>query len=93
MDARDLKLAHIHDDDKNYRIRVCMPVALAITHMPGSVQVPCDECGEDVWMDPHMPLPDADVQIDGDVNLCFKCVGIHAAVAKEPVKWIGPGAS
>lgn len=88
--AMKVKLQYLHDDpEKNYRIRCCVPVRLAAVAVPGSIQVPCDECGDQVWLDPNMPLPNPDNEmIDGDVNLCISCTALHSMLSNQPVKWI-----
>lgn len=88
----DYKLQHIHDPDKNFRVRVCMLVSGVPYPFPGSIQVPCDECEQPIWLDPNQKLPEPEpgTVIHGDVNLCFSCFRFHASIDDEPVTWAGP---
>lgn len=67
--------ADFWNDDVNYRIRVCMPVALdpIIGFFTGSKVHQCDRCGEPIWVAEDQVIPPVDVKISGDVNLCADC--------------------
>jgi hypothetical protein len=64
-----------YDEDKNYRIRLCMLLTEAIAVAPGSKINPCDSCGELVWVNETQeipPLPEGMV-LSGDVSVCRNC--------------------
>jgi hypothetical protein len=85
----DLKLQHIHDDDQNWAIRLCMRVGEAEYVVAGSIQKPCEECGVALWYDPSQEIPEVPgVQMDGEVCLCFLCGAMHMQMEDEPIKWI-----
>lgn len=64
-----------YDDDKLYRLRLCMLVEEAVAVAHGSRIHPCDGCGQLIWVNETQvipPLPDGMVA-DGDVSVCRAC--------------------
>lgn len=85
----DVRLTFLHDDGKDYMIRVCMGLDEALITVPGSVVRQCEECDKDVWYDTRQtaPVPPEGVTIEREVVLCLNCTAIHAVLDKEPMKW------
>lgn len=80
----------IDDDDKNYRVRVCLRVSVNPTlgFLTGSVVGVCDDCGEAIWVDesqPIPPLPDG-ATIDGDLMMCIECLARRSEAADTKVQ-------
>lgn len=71
------------DDDRNYRIRLCMLVSEADLVMKDSKVYPCDSCDRPIWVHEAMTVPDADVEIHGDVKVCNQCMNYIIARAEE----------
>lgn len=87
----ELKLKHIHDDDQDWAIRLCMRVGDIEFVAPGSIQKRCEECGVMIWYDPNQRLPLVPgVTFVGEVSLCFPCGALHMAHDEAKVKWAGP---
>jgi hypothetical protein len=89
--AVELRLKHLHDDDKNYMIRVCMFVGEDDFTVEGSVVRQCEECDRDIWYATHQKPPVIIGQVsDGEVLLCLPCTLLHQAMDTEPAQWIMP---
>jgi hypothetical protein len=84
-----------YDDDKNYRIRLCMTILDADPRLvvAGSKIHPCDRCDTLIWVNESQavpPLPDG-MELHGDVSVCFPCaqaIRDHSEV--ESPSWLGP---
>lgn len=82
--------ADFYDDDKNYRIRMCMTIEQAVFVVSGSKVHQCDSCGTLIWVQENQVIPEADVRIDGDVALCLSCTQmVHRKTGEDP-NWLGP---
>lgn len=82
----------IHDPNRNYRIRICVKIAdnpLAGFITDSKVHV-CDSCGEPIWVREAQEIPDAEVRIDGDLELCLPCYEQVVADDPQPPQFLGP---
>jgi hypothetical protein len=88
----DYKLDYIHDPDKQYRIRGCVRVDQLKNPVEGSIQVPCDECGDMVWINPNQKVPEHPHSrpVDGDITLCMDCLRFHISIDADEPLWAGP---
>lgn len=87
----ELKLKHIHDEGRDFIIRVCMNVEDADRLVPGSIVRQCEECGRDVWFDANQERPIVPgVTFEAEVVLCLHCTALHQLYDSNPVLWVGP---
>jgi hypothetical protein len=87
----ELKLAHIHDEDQNWLIRMCMKVSEGPAYVESSIVRQCEECGVDIWYDTaQVPPIVPGMQMDGEVVLCAPCTFLHQAMDEQPPNWILP---
>lgn len=85
----ELKLQHLLDDEKDWAIRICIPVDVAQWISPGSIQKECEDCGRLIWYDPNQPVPTIPgVFFEGEVSLCAPCGQLYMEADPNPVKWI-----
>lgn len=82
------------EDDKNYRIRLCMLVTEADPNwvVPGSKINPCDSCGALIWVNEGQkipPLPEG-MELHGDVAVCKNCAHSINERSASGVEWAGP---
>jgi hypothetical protein len=82
--------ADFYDEDKNYRIRMCMTIEQAVFVVPGSKVHQCDSCGAPIWVNENQVIPEADVEFNGDVSLCMTCTQMVHRLAEEEPQWLGP---
>jgi hypothetical protein len=61
----------IADDEA---VRVCMRVRDAVDVVPRSIVAMCDECHEDIWVDPFQKVP-----MPEKYRLCLQCCALHVA--------------
>jgi hypothetical protein len=87
----DLKLKHIHEEGRDFIVRVCMNVEDVDAVVLGSIVRQCDECGRSVWFDVNqIPPVVPGVTIEGEVALCVACTVLHTLYDGTPPNWVGP---
>jgi hypothetical protein len=82
-----------YQQDRNYRIRLCMLVSEAISVVPGSKIDVCDSCDEPIWVSGTQDMPDLPdgMELHGDVSVCKNCARtIHQTAHENEVDWLGP---
>jgi hypothetical protein len=81
------------NDDRNYRIRLCMLVIDADPQwvVPGSKINLCDSCDEPIWVNEAQTIPDLPegMPLHGDVSVCKHCAAKINERATEGVEWAG----
>lgn len=80
------------EPDRNYRVRGCQRVADApiVGFFTGSKVHMCDRCDEPIWLDENQIIPDAGLEIHGDIAVCLQCLMALQEEADEPVVWLNP---
>ena len=87
----DVRLKFLHEDGKDYLIRICMTVDEANYVSPRSVIRQCEECDTKVWYDTQQKIPTIpDKVLEREVILCITCAAIHGMIGDEPMKWADP---
>ena len=85
----DVRLKFLHEDGKDYLIRMCMRVSDSIYVTPRSVIRKCEECDAPIWYDTQQKLPNPpDIVLEREVLLCMECTAVHAMLDDEPMKWV-----
>jgi hypothetical protein len=86
-----LRLTKLHEEGRDFLVRVCMYVEDASWVVEGSVVRQCEECGRDVWYHEPQAIPVVlGTTIEAEVILCLPCMVLHQALDAEPPKWILP---
>jgi hypothetical protein len=79
----ELRLTFLHDPDKDFAVRICMPVRRGTLVVTGSVQKPCEECEQMVWYNTEQVLPEEALLLP-EVVLCMRCATLHMEMDDEP---------
>jgi uncharacterized protein with PIN domain len=74
----ELRLKWLHDDERNFVVRICMTVADAKYIAEPSEKRTCEECDAEVWyyLEQVVPAP-LGVDIEREVVLCHRCGALH----------------